>query len=198
MELIFEEEIHRYSFNGIEIPSVTHIMKFAGIIDDKFYNEDGKLRGHAIHMATQFLDEDSLDHESLHEEYAPYIKAYEKFKNESGFKPALIEYKVIDLKKEFAGTLDRTGHFANGSFAILDIKTGSIPKWAGIQLAAYSHALGATLSQDNIKRFALQLKNNGKYKLQEFNNPRDIDVFLAAKDIFHLTKKIENWRNKHG
>lgn len=212
--LLFDEQTHTYLLDGHEIPSVTQIMKVAGIIDGSFYNDVGRLRGSAVHLATQYLDEGELNPEngaldwaSLDAEITPYVHAYVRFKQESGFVPEMIEKRVLhtrDVGKPpciaYAGTLDRTGHFPctgspSGSYAILDIKTGSIPKWAGIQLAAYAHALPPEIP---IRRFALQLKNTGKYKLQEFKDTDDYMAFYGACHIVQGQRLINQWRVKNG
>jgi len=233
----FEESTHTYRLggpNGVVVPSVTQIMKAAGIIDDSFYNDTGRFRGSAVHRATQLLDESdlspdegSLDWESLDPELLPYVQAYGKFKLESGFIPEEIEKAVFYQSKlssyynkpitgrrltlqglwtepalpiDFAGTLDRAGTFpklgaSKGRYAVLDIKTGSIPSWAGIQLAAYAMLLPSEVPP---RRFALLLKKNGKYKLQEFRDEEDYVAFYGACHIVEGKRLINEWRTKNG
>jgi len=47
--MIFNAGRHEYSDNGIIIPSVTQILKAAGVFDDRFYNEEARERGSAVH-----------------------------------------------------------------------------------------------------------------------------------------------------
>lgn len=208
----FDEATHTYYYDGFEVPSVTQIMKNAGIIDDRFYNEEARIRGSAVHLATQYLDEGDLDWDSLDDLIVPYVKAYQKFKLDSGFVPEFIEKRIYHKAKpgmavciDYAGTLDRAGIFADflpqkrcdlirDKYAVIDLKTGSIPEWAGIQLAAY--ALG--LLPKMPRRFALLLKKDGKYKLQEFKKSSDYGAFYGACHMMVGSKLIKGWRDKHG
>lgn len=203
--LTFDEQSHIYRINGVEIPSVTQILKNAGIIDSTFYTEESRLRGTAVHLATQYLDEGNLDWSSLDETLIPYVQAYKKFKDESGFSPDLIEERIYrkathdrPICLDYAGTLDRAGTFVildhDSDYGIVDIKTGSVPEWAGIQLAAY--ALG--LLPKTPRRFALLLKKNGKYKLQEFKDSSDYTAFYGACHSMLGSRLINEWRERNG
>lgn len=212
--LTFDEETHTYRLDGRVIPSVTQILKSAGVIDDSFYNEEGRVRGTAVHLATQYLDEGDLEWESLDPEIIPYVKAYQKFKEESGFIPELIEKKVFkraDSSRasviDYAGTLDRAGKFSpdfmpqsrqdffSSDYCLIDLKTGAAPQWAGAQLAGYA----ITLLPQMVRRFVLLLKKNGKYKLQEFKNPDDYSVFYGACHVVQGKELIQKyWRTKNG
>jgi len=46
---------------------------------------------------------------SLDVSIVPYVQAYQKFKDEKGFVPKLIEHYFLNKDYKYAGTLDRTG-----------------------------------------------------------------------------------------
>lgn len=183
--LTFDEAKHIYSFNGVQVPSVTQILTEAGFIDGRWYTEESRMRGTAVHAGCQFLDEGDLDMESLHPEIVPYVQAYELFKKESGFVVEHIEKRVYSATYQYAGTLDRTGEL-NGQDVILDIKTGQIQSWCGLQLSGYNIALGLDLH-----RFGLQLKDNGKYKLIPYKDPTDAQTFISAVQVVR-------WKQNNG
>lgn len=175
--LTFNEDTHEYFWDGDIVPySVTGILKAAGLIGGTYYTEYSRTRGSYVHEATQFLDEGCLDWDSIDQAIEPYVMAYERFKTESKFVPEHIEKRVYCPAYQYAGTLDRTGDL-NGQDILLDIKTseGSPKAWWGPQLSGYNLAMGLSLP-----RFSLQLKRDSTYKLTEFKDPNDNQIFLAA------------------
>jgi len=186
--LEFDEEKHEYKWHGKQVPSVTTILKSAGIVDAAWYTEEARIRGTHVHQAAQFYDEGDLAPGSIRPEIQPYMDAYVKFKRDTGFYPILIEQKVIHTKG-YAGTLDRVG-WLNDRLVQIDLKSGGIPKWAGLQTEAYKQALEEMISLGHIKleqypeaRFALQLTSEGKYKLQPLQGLSDGHYFWAALEI---------------
>lgn len=179
---IFKPETHQYFLDGVELPSVTSILKAEGFINTQFYTEFGRDRGTATHLACQLLDEDDLDWETLDPVLEPYVRAYELFKKQSGFQPISIERQVYNPTLRYAGTLDRTGAFTQDA-AIIDIKTGSIPNWAGLQLEAYRACLN-----EPRRRFALELRENATYKLKEFKDPNDKHTWASIVAVYHWKK----------
>ncbi len=80
-----DEDHHVYNVGGVIRPSVTQVLKDAGLIDTHWYTEEARLRGKAVHAACQFFDEDDLDWESVLPPYQGYIQGWARFKQESGF-----------------------------------------------------------------------------------------------------------------
>jgi hypothetical protein len=183
--LAFEEEQHEYRWHGAILPSVTTVLKSAGIIDTTHFSEASRIRGQHVHEAAHYFDEGDLELESLRPEIQPYVAAYIKFRQESGFYPLLSEQR-LHYRSAFAGTLDRVG-WLNNRMVLFDIKTGGLPKWASLQTAAYDMALEEMIRLGEIQldrfpeaRFALQLSEDGRYKLWPLNGSRDRDYFLGA------------------
>lgn len=189
-QLVFDPIKHKYTYQGEVIPSVTQILKHAGIVDYSFIAPDvlaaAMERGSHVHLATQYLDEGDLDQDGLDPAIIGYLKAYERFKYDSGFVPDKIEEQIINLQYKYAGTIDRTGALNGKQNILLDIKTGSIPAWTGIQLAAYAAGLGGTW-----QRIGLQLNADGTYSCKDFHNPTEFNLFLSALAIYR-------WKQKNG
>ena len=186
--LEFDEAQHAYRFEGRPMPSVTTILKTAGIIDTTWYTEEAKTRGTHVHQAAHFFDEDDLALDSLRPEIRPFIDGYIKFRKDTAFYPVLVEQRLHHTAG-FAGTLDRVG-WLNDRMIQLDIKTGSVPDWAGLQTAGYEMALEQMIQLGKIEleampeaRFALQVTAEGKYKLWPMNGHRDREFFLAALTV---------------
>lgn len=168
-------------------PSVTQIMQKTGIIDTRWYNDQAMIRGTYVHEACHYLDEDDLDVDGLSPDIAPYVHAYIDFKKNSGFIPKLIEQRVYSRTHGFAGTLDRIG-ILNGRMVLIDLKSGYMPGWVGIQTAAYQIAVTEMCLLGELPKellptacFGLQLKKDGKYSLsKELSDPMNRQDFLAA------------------
>lgn len=182
-QLEFEASTHTYRVDGVIVPGVTSVLKTAGIIDYSMIPQDvlrtAAARGTAVHLALQFLDEGTLDRDSISEDLVGYISAYERFCADSGFTCAQIEQRVYHPGCQYAGTLDRTG-VIGGGLAVLDFKTGLVLPGHALQLAAYTYALPMPR---RFRRLALKLNGDGTYRVHEFppfEFQRDVDLFLSA------------------
>ena len=170
---------HIYRFKGRIVPSVTTVLD--GVLGRNGYRsaamEAGMMRGRAVHLATQYYDEGRLNQKTLHPAILPFFQAYKDFLRDVAPEIVYIEQPVYHETLEFAGTLDRV-IIINGDMGVLDIKTGaSAPRHTGPQLSAYAESirLGHLL-----KRWALVLRADGQYRLSQYTDDTDWDVFQAA------------------
>lgn len=187
-EIVFQEEGHIYTVDGTDTPSVTTIIKACGLIDTTWFNDTATTRGKYVHKATELLDQDDLDEASLDPVIAPYVDAYKRFKDETGFCINDIEKIVYNASYGYIGTLDRTGRFPNDKInSIIDIKTGQPAKWHGVQLAAYALCFGSEI----FNRYGLYLHDTGTYRLERFKDRQDANVWLACLTLY-------KWREKNG
>ena len=187
----FDEAAHVYTVAGVQRPSVTQILKDAGLIDTTWYTDEARERGRAVHLATQFLDEDDLDWDTVLPPYRGYVAAWQRFKQESHFAIScdstgklLIEYLLFQSVSGYCGMLDRLGTIGTTEY-LIDIKTGDPHDWHGYQLAAYSQCLPNPHSR---KRMTVHLRANGSYSSREHALtalPYDWHVFAAAAVVWH-------------
>lgn len=186
--LEFNNETHQYTYSGVVIPSVTQIIKSAGLYDFSMIPYDvlewKRNLGTQVHAATELDDADNLG--EFDPQITGYIEAWRKFKIDTGFVPTLIEQRIFHKTYKYAGTLDRIGSIG-GKNILLDIKTGQVDLMTvGPQTAAYAEAWGF-----KGKRYAVHIMD-GDYRLVECKNNMDFQIFLNALNIF-------NWRmSKHG
>jgi len=179
-EIVFNNEGHIYTVDGTDTPSVTTIIKACGLIDTTWFNDTATTRGKYVHKATELLDQDDLDEASLDPVIAPYVDAYKRFKDETGFCINDIEKIVYNATYGYIGTLDRTGIFPNDKIrSLIDIKTGQPAKWHGVQLAAYALCLDGV-----VNRYGLYLNDTGTYKLERYKDRHDMNVWLACLTIY--------------
>lgn len=185
MSLVFDETEHKYFFDGVEIPSVTTILKDEGFIDPTYYDEYSRTRGKYVHKACALWDRNVLDLETLDPIIKSYLGGWTAFLKDSKFKIIDIEKRIEPLGGlGFAGTPDRIG-WLNGDLAVIDIKTGKPEQWTALQLAGYEILRG-----DSLKRVAVQLTVEGKYKTYRYTDRTDRAVFMAAL-------AVHNWKKNH-
>ncbi len=168
-------------------PRVTHILKATGVADfTKIPNAEYYLqRGTDVHMICDSVDRNEPDYWTGGD-LEGYAAAWIKFKENSGFVPRLIEGQVYNVQRMYRGTLDRFGHFDDDpdDRVLLDIKSGIVADWVALQTAAYAACLD---SPQTIRRFGLQLKKDGTYRLSpEFKDyRRDSNYFFALVATIH-------------
>lgn len=216
--LKFFDEGHRYELNGVELPSVSEISRFAnrevyGNDISKYVLDKACERGTSVHKATEELDKTGKC--EISPEYAEYLNAYVKFRKDFNIKEyTYIEKPLADEEMGYAGTLDRVyvidEDFAKavkkycktdisnciGKYAIIDLKTsGTVKKQlAQIQLPAYSNLLCSALSNCADFLGILHLKKDGKYKLTPYED--DLSLFNACLTLHKAFAKKLKIKNK--
>jgi hypothetical protein len=216
--LKFFDEGHRYELDGIELPSVSEISRFAsrevyGNDISKYVLDKACERGTAVHKATEELDKTGKC--EISPEYVEYLNAYVKFRKDFNIKEyTYIEKPLADEETGYAGTLDRVyvidEDFAKavkkhcktdisnciGKYAIIDLKTSSTVKkqLAQIQLPAYSNLLCSALSNCADFLGILHLKKDGKYKLTPYED--DLSLFNACLTLHKAFAKKSKKESK--
>lgn len=191
MKLTYDDGCHLYKLDGLEIPSVTQILKEAGL--SSFDNvpehliQESRITGKHVHKATELADLDMLDRDSLDPLYLAYLEQWEKFKLDYSFKVRWCELEIYHPILKYAGRIDRIGDIdINGKTirAVVDIKTGIKTKEVAIQLAGYSMLFNYGLDKKSeVKiRVAVYLKPDG-YKVETYTNKTDENIFLSALNI---------------
>lgn len=191
----FDPESHTYWHNGAKVPGVTSIIKelkdFSMVPPAML--AAAAARGTYVHTACEFYDQDDLDIESLDPDFRGYVEGWIRFRKETGFTPRLIEHRLFHPLHIYAGTMDREGDFEDEP-AILDIKTssGTLTAEVGIQLAAYQEAYIAQHPGNPrpTRRIAVQLREDGTYRLYQYRDQSDFAVFLSL-----LT--VQRWKEKY-
>ena len=124
--ITFDEAAHRYTVDGVEVPSVTEVCRFLSYdqkSDKPWLAKAAADRGTRVHAACAAIDY-GIDPEET-EDISGYLKAYRRFLKD--YRPDWegIEYTVGSAELGIAGTIDRFGTLYDGRRCILDIKTGS-------------------------------------------------------------------------
>lgn len=191
IEFRFEPERHLYLVQERVVPSVTQVLHAAGISAD--YStvapevlERKRTIGEYVHKATQYLDEGSLDLETIDPQIKPYLGAYQQFITDSGFRPRLVEHRLVGNINGMicGGTVDREG-LMTGKLWIIDLKCIErlYPSFA-LQTAGYELLLPKPVTPPfRYTRAVPQLRPNGAYKLTMYDDPADSIVFRSALSV---------------
>ena len=177
-------EDHVYAQDGIGYPSVTNILQKTGFIDTKWFTEYGRERGSCVHQIIHWHILGELDEGTVDPVLQPYLEAWKSFEKDTGYQSLYVEHSLVSPEYGFAGTPDNIG-ILNENDAVVDLKSGSVSDWVGIQTAGYE-----ILSGLKLHRFALQLKGDGKYILKEFKDRNDINIFKSAMACYQ-------WQRNH-
>jgi len=183
----FDSDSHQYFADGKELPSVTQILDKAGLISDFAKNsEQARWRGVSVHHLTAEDDKTHLDLRTIPAELRNYLRAWRRYKIESGFVPVEIEKRVDG--PGYCGTLDRIGKLPNSKLLwVIDLKTnktGAVPKYVKLQTAAYGHAFKAGAI---FGRAGIALMPDGRYKAQPYpieNYLGDVAEFMALVNTY--------------
>ena len=191
-ELIFREEDHSYWIGERRLLSVTQALH---ILDDRPKIDPWYLqRGTFIHKATEYLDRDELDLQTLDDRILPYFNAYVKFREDTRFAVTDIEYPLYHPEYFYAGKIDRLG-FLNNRLVLVDLKSGTKAKVDELQIAAYWELCRANHNDErnlNVKdAFVLYLKEDSNYSIVKIERPRLLlPIFLACLTVIRFKEGL--------
>jgi hypothetical protein len=191
MQIEFDAAAHEYKIGGVKIPSVTQIIKEAGLMPT--YKPDGDfamVRGSHVHKAAELYDLGRLDEENLDQALVPYLEGWKKYREQAKieFVAGGIEKMVADQAGRFAGTLDRLGLDKDGALCVIDIKTGSPAAWHSLQMAAYA------MTQKGLpRRIAVYLTGAAEYRVTQY--PRE--TLIADQITFQGALAVCLWKRSN-
>ena len=152
--------LHEYRDGETVIPSVTQILKNAGMIDDRFFTAEAREKGSAVHkLAQRYANgerRDDLGRELSSLEYVNALAAW--FRERRPY--AIATEQMIEGNLDghrYAGTFDLLAE-VDGKRWLIDYKTGAGLKWHPAQIAAYALAVNPD------RCMMLHLRADGTYK----------------------------------
>lgn len=170
---------------------VSDVLREFGFTDSRFFDEDSRIRGTAVHLAIKLIEKGTLDEESLDPILIPWVEGYRKFKRDVPFIASHFEQQVSHPIWRFGGTIDLLGHI-RGLPVLIDVKTGLGSKAHRLQTGAYE----ACVDIPQIKRYVLEVGGHD-YNLVPHTDKADARVFpgLAAAWWWkHNAGLIKPWR----
>lgn len=189
-EIHFDDATHTYTVDGKVVPSVTQILHDLGLADAMHYTQEAAERGSAVHEAVRMIEAGILHLESFRQDTVlyPYLMAWHSFREQSGFIVKETETIRFHETMRYAGTIDLLAEYKGK--CLIDIKSGSIMPWHGLQLAGYAEM------EEGVKhRYILELRNDGKWSLHEhykdrlFTDPIWRKAWIAAATL-HAWKRL--------
>ena len=193
LSIEFDEATHSYRVDGREVLSVTQVFDICGLVPSWCKSPATAERGAFVHLTTELFDRGELNLEGLDPRLTPYLQAWEAFRGETRFEPLLIEKRVADPVRGYAGTFDRQG-ILNGKEVLLDIKSGAVGDTAAMQLAAYGNAYWTGKLWN---RAAVQLNEDGRYAVYNFGPESfrsDIEDFFACLRVAQFKRRTGQWQ----
>ena len=207
--LTFDEVSHTYLLDGVPVPSVTGVLKRAGLIDfSSIPNgilEHARARGTAVHKAIHYFNEQDLDLDAFYRdfpEYDGYLRAWIAFTEQRSFVAVLNERRVASRRHQVAGTADCFG-LLDGLPVLLDFATGRPQDVAkDLQTAAY-YALATEWAQEDdpdlasflgrsrgvLRRYGVALRKDGTFSLDPYTAPTDFREFLTLVDAQRIVAR---------
>ncbi len=192
--LTFDKEAHRYFWNGHPVPNVTRIIK--PLVDYSYVDpealEKARQQGVAIHKMVELeVKRSSYERPAWLD---PFCRAWRKFAGDTGFECWLSERPTFHHGMHYATTPDLVGAMPkiNVECAVVEVKRSFAAGLAiGVQTAAQKAALESDKSMPRLdKRFGLRLLDSGEYRLTEFSDRDDFNVFLSCLTLWR-------WRERH-
>jgi hypothetical protein len=180
-----DREKHEYRYDGRKLISITDCMKTAGIIDNVFASDFDLWVGTATHRAIELYIKGTLKWETLDPSLHPRIEAWVEFETHTGFVATDTEKSIVNPMWGIAGTLDVLGRFPNGKEGIIELKSGNVSRWAGVQSAGQDILLGGPRRL----RYGMKVPARGRPSVTPFTDPDDYNAFQAAVII-------ANWKTK--
>jgi hypothetical protein len=205
--LEFDPVAHAYTLDGERVPSVTQILKHAGVIDFSSVPapilETARMRGTHVHAAVHYYNEHDLDLDRFAADFPecyPYVRAWVRFTNVRRFRAVLNERRIASRRYKVAGTADCFG-FLDGQPVLLDFATGDPRDVAkDLQTAAY-YALALDWSADGddpelasflassrgaLRRYGVELRADGAFSLHPYVGATDFREFLALVTAYRI------------
>jgi hypothetical protein len=198
MTLLFDAPTHRYTWNGVRIPSVTQCLEplfdWSKVPRDML--ERKRRIGIAVHAAIHLEITGGVDERTIAPAVKPYFQGWRRFCSECRFEPVLTEFQIYNdevrgpdgLPRPYAGTLDDWG-FLQGYPSLIDWKTSLILNYqaVGSQTAAYLKGLVRIgIGSLSDRRYALKLGADGRYKLEPYRNLED--------DWLRFVRYLRQWQ----
>ncbi len=186
--LKFDPITHTYSVGSEILPSITQVLVAEGFINTDFYTAGGRDRGTIIHEVTCLHDSGDLIEDEVLAEYLPYLRAYKDFLKDTGFRSLESETPRYHKTLWYAGTPDRVGEMGK-YMAVVDIKSGAVETWHKLQLAAQGELVKQDFNVVMVKRYGLQLRPDGKYRLQEYPDRQDAGMWRSIIAVHNWKKQ---------
>lgn len=192
MNNYFDEETHKYYYNGVEVPSVTEIAKpisFERLNSLPVHVLDyARLRGSLVHEAIEnYLLTEEIDWEEINPIAVPYVEQFINWFRTYRPKILCVEYRLFD--EDYCGTLDLLCEI-DGNVYLIDYKATSVidKKSLSVQLEGYKRKLAKRGIKID-KTAYLHLKKDGYVFKEIETNAEWFDILLLHNKFMRRKDK---------
>lgn len=187
------DEDHVYRYKGVVVPGITRLMEPIHSYDGvpEWVLERKASLGSDVHLATELYDRNDLDEDTLHPELQPYLHAWKAFRKQHGGRIHAVEPKLYHVGMGYAGQPDRWMEL-DTPYDVVEIKTTSrLFNAVGVQLMAQQRLLlSAVPTAKAGKRFAVQLREDGQFRMREYKDPHDWAYFVALLSVANFNLRF--------
>ena len=175
----------KHEYDGGRSPSVTTVLKAAGYIDDRWFSEEARDRGSAVHtLCERYANGERFDakgRELASLEYANAFAAWMRDTMAYAITTECIIHHTLN-GRPYAGRFDLLAEIMRKR-RLTDLKTGAKAKWHKIQLAAYALARFDDDSLVNPDQCScLYLRADGSYKEDRASGAEMVENIALWKD----------------
>lgn len=182
----FDEELHLYTLDGRKLENVTDVLADVGLTENHG-TEFHLARGRAVHEACRLRLLGKLDESTVDSIVWPFLAAFDNFMaaHVLDVDPWVSEVPTWHPTLLYGMRPDFVGGF-NGRRCLIDWQSGLLGTSKRYQTAAYACNPKIGPIDD---RFGLQLKADGRYNLEPYRNPSDVDVWYAALTVYRAKRR---------
>lgn len=191
-----------YEVDGKSLPSVTTILRSAGLAPDYRAIDPAVLataaqRGIDVHAACEAIDKGLPADAGTERDFGPYLAAYRQFLVDTGATLAACEELVHHPEMGYAGTFD-WGGYIGGRLMLVDRKvTAEIHHtYVAPQCAAYAKAWDACAGGVVAGIASLHLRRDGTYRFREYDYALAWSAFESAVGVYRYKTTAERSRKK--
>lgn len=200
-KLTFNEELHKYYWDGKEIKGsvssvINSISPYKDMEIDPAVLEAAGIRGTMVHKWIEdHINEVPIEQRKLIESYRPYINAFLEWEKEWGprFKILHSELQLYSIQDGYAGTIDAIVYDNQlNEYGILDFKTNSvkIDEVVQAQTSGYARLLNQWSEESHIeKAFVLYLSKDSTFTFKPINLKEGYKVFEECLINWHKEER---------
>jgi hypothetical protein len=184
----FDAAAHVYTAldTGEELPHITGMLEHVGLVDSRWYTLDSQFRGSCVHRLTADYDLGAItDVATVTSAFSGWLQAHDDFMRRVKPKVIAVEEPCVHAYYRYGCRPDRVERLYS-LLSVVEIKSG-VPEFAhqiqtALQALAVAQEHGDGMPAEMWGRFALYLKENGKWFLEQHRNLKDFD---QAREIIH-------------
>ena len=177
--LVFDGARHRYTLDGVRLPSVTELLRASGLSGSmEWVTEHALDRGREVHKAIELYLRGESDAYEFDPVVVPRLEAFRDWRETLGSRLEILEIETPRAHETlgFGGTPDLLA-MLDGVRTVCEWKNGTEQPANRLQAAAYALLTGAT--------------GTARWKMVTWTDRQDAGIFQSALALWH-------WREAHG